>query len=111
MQTVETTTSSPNSTNAVLAVRAFSVEIVSDNPSEGLLSKETVSQNELGNYLSSKAPNCIVDLQRIYTDGRCKYFQHHMPTNKTTAKNSYKENNQLHRSGNFVKLYISEVFA
>jgi hypothetical protein len=103
--------SAPNIANAMLAVRAFSVEIVSDNPLEGLLSKQTVWETELENYLSSNVPNCIVDLQRIHSDDRCKYFQHYMPTNKTTAKHSYKENHQLHRSGNFVKLYISEVFA
>lgn len=95
----------------MLAVRAFSVEIVSDNPADGLLSKETVFENFLADYLSSKVPNCKVDLERIYTDDRCRYFQHYMPTNKTTAKHSYKENHRLHKSGNFVKLYISEVFA
>jgi len=95
----------------MLAVRAFSVEIVSDNPAEGLLSKETVLESELERYLSSNVPNCTVDLQRIHSDDRCKYFQHYMPNNKTTAKHSYKENHQLHKSGNFVKLYISEVFA
>ena len=100
----------PIDANNVLAVRKFSIEIVSDDPKQGLLSKETVSQDELENYLSSKVPECIVDLQRIYTDNRCKYFEHYMPKNKTTAKHSYKENHQLHKSGNFVKLYISEVF-
>jgi hypothetical protein len=95
----------------MLAVRAFSVEIVSDNHADGLLSKETVNENCLADYLSSKVPNCEVDLERIYTDDRCRYFQHYMPANKTTAKHSYKENHRLHKSGNFVKLYISEVFA
>lgn len=95
----------------MLAVRAFSVEIISDNPADGLLSKETVNENRLADYLASKVPNCEVDLKRIYTDDRCRYFQHYMPTNKTTAKHSYKENHLLHKSGNFVKLYISEVFA
>lgn len=95
----------------MLAVRAFSVEIVSDNTSEGLLSKETVLETELEKYLSINVPNCNVDLGRISSDNRCKYFQHYMPKNKTTAKHSYKENHQLHKSGNFVKLYISEVFA
>ena len=95
----------------LLAVRAFSVEIVSDNPADGLLSKETIDENDLANYLECKVPNCRVDLGRIYTDDRCRYFQHYMPTNKTTTKHSYKKNHRLHKSGNFVKLYISEVFA
>ena len=95
----------------MLAVRAFSVEIVSDNPSQGLLSKETVKEIDLENYLKDKAANCNVDFNRIYSDERCRYFQHYMPTNKTTARHSYKENHKLHKSGNFVKLYISEVFA
>lgn len=103
--------SAPNIANAMLAVRAFSVEIVSDNPADGLLSKQTVLENELEFYLSSKAPLCNVDFTRIYTDDRCRYFQHYMPMNKTTAKHSYKENHKLHKSGNFVKLYISEVLA
>lgn len=101
----------PTDANNVLAVRAFSVEIVSDNPKEGLLSKETVFENYLADYLLSKVPYCSVNLKRIYTDDRCRYFRHYMPTNKTTTKHSYKENHQLHTSGNFVKLYISEVFA
>lgn len=95
----------------VNVVRVFSVEIVSDNQADGLLSKETVDENCLADYLSIKVPNCKVDLKRICTDDRCRYFQHYMPTNKTTAKHSYKENHRLHKSGNFVKLYISEVFA
>jgi hypothetical protein len=95
----------------MLAVRAFSVAIVSDNPSEGLLSMETVLETELEKYLSSNVPSCNVDLERISSDDRCKYFKHYMPKNKTTAKHSYKENHHLHKSGNFVKLYISEVFA
>ena len=103
--------STPPDAKHLLAVRAFSVEIVSDNPADGLLSKETVFENCLADYLSTKLPDCNVDLKRIYTDDRCRYFQHYMPTNKTTAKYSYKENHQLHKSGNFVKLYISEVFA
>lgn len=97
--------------NLLLVVRAFSVEIVSNNPADGLLSKETVYENGLADYLLSKAPDCNVDLQRVYTDDRCRYFQHYMPKNKTTAKHSYKENHKLHKSGNFVKIYISEVFA
>lgn len=97
-------------TMPTLKTRSFSVEIVSDNPADGLLSKETVSENDIAVYLSNKVPKCNVDLQRIYQDDRCKYFQHYMPTNKTTTQHSYKENNQLHKSGNFVKLYISEVF-
>ena len=95
----------------MLAVRAFSVEIVSDNPAEGVLSKETVDENCLADYLAAKVPNCKVDLERIYTDDRCRYFRHYMPMNKTTAKHSYKENHRLHKFGNYVKLYISEVFA
>ena len=95
----------------MLGVRAFSVEIVSDNPADGLLSKETVFENCLADYLSSKVPDCKVDLQRIYTDDRCKYFMHYMPKNRTVTMHSYKENNQLHKAGNFVKLYISEVLA
>lgn len=95
----------------MLAVRAFSVEIVSNNPADGLLSKETVFENHLADYLLSKVPDCNVDLNRIYTDDRCRYFRHYMPTNKTVTMHSYKENNQLHKAGNFVKLYISEVFA
>jgi len=91
-------------------IRAFSVEIVSDNPSEGLLSKETVLETELENYLSRNVPNCNFDVKRINSDDRCRYFRHYMPTNKTTARHSYKENHQLHKSGNFVKIYISEVF-
>jgi len=100
-----------NLAKPMLAVRAFSIEVVSDNPAEGLLSKETVSEKDIEKYLSTKVPNCNVDLKRIYTDDRCRYFQHYMPTNKTTAKHSYKENHKLHKSGNFVKLYISQVFA
>jgi hypothetical protein len=102
-------TKAPNDAKLLLAVRAFSVEIVSDNPRDGLLSKETIKETEIESYLKTNVPDCIVDLKRIYTDDRCRYFQHYMPTNKTTARHSYKENNNLHRSGNFVKLYISEV--
>lgn len=103
--------SAPLAASPMLAVRAFSVEIVSDNQKDGLMSKQTVSQNDLENYLKDKAANCNVDFERIYTDERCRYFQHYMPKNKTTARHSYKENYKLHKSGNFVKLYISEVFA
>ena len=34
----------PPAAKPLLAVRAFSVEIISDNPADGLLSKETVSK-------------------------------------------------------------------
>lgn len=90
--------------------RMFSIEIVSDNPEDGLISKETVNENGIAAYLERKVPICNVNLKRILTDNRCRYFQHYMPSQTTTAKNSYKENNRLHKSGNFVKVYISEVF-
>ena len=101
---------SGNKINPLLAVRAFNILIVSDNPEKGLLSEEKVLEKDIEKYLSTKVPNCNVDFKRIYADNRCRYFRHYMPTNKTVAQSSYKENNKLHDSGNFVKLYISEFF-
>jgi len=90
--------------------RNYSVEIISDNPKEGLLSKETVVESELENYIQNKSFDCKVNVNRILSDERCKYFKHFMPANTTSARNSYKENHQLHKAGNFVKIYISQVF-
>ena len=87
----------------------FSVEIVSDNPSDGLTSKQTVPENCLADYLLKEVPNCTIDLNRIYTDDRCRYYRHYMPANKTTTMHSHNENNELHKAGNYVKVYISEV--
>ena len=70
---------------------------------EEVATEETIKQR-----LAELAPECNIDWTKIFTDKRCLYFQHYMPADKTTTQHSYKENSTLHKSGNLVKVYISE---
>lgn len=82
--------------------------VITANDFANVLHEETISEENLKQKVSELAPECNVDWNRVFTDKRCKYFRHFMPINKTIAKHSYKENSSVYKSGNNVKIYITE---
>lgn len=82
--------------------------IVTADDFRSVLHEEVLSEDAIKQRVTELAPDCNIDWTKIFTDKRCLYFQHYMPSNKTTTQHSYKENNRLYKSGNLVKVYISE---
>lgn len=90
--------------------RVFTVQIISDNYQDGALSEQKVFESNLTDYLKNATPNCNVSFEQIFNDKRCRYFQHYMPINQTVPRHSYKKCHDLFKSGNRVKIFISERF-
>ena len=94
--------------------RVFTVQIISDNYQDGALSEQKVFESNLTDPLlyadSAVIPNCNVSFEHIFNDKRCRYFQHYMPINQTVPRHSYKKCHDLFKSGNRVKIFISERF-
>ena len=82
--------------------------IVTEQAGTRVLYDGAIPEAELKDRLAKIAPECNVNWKMILEDKRCRYFQHYMPADVTVTQHSYKRRNELHKSGNIVKVYISE---
>lgn len=82
--------------------------IVTTNDAKSIRHEEIVTKEAIKQRLAEIISECNIDWERVFNDDRCKYFLHYMPANVTTTKHSYEKNNILHKSGNIVRVYISE---
>jgi hypothetical protein len=87
----------------------FLVQIISDDPKQGVEKEYTLNEMDLGLFLARNYPDCYGNIFGGYRDKRCRHYLYWMPSKEVTTRNSHKVNTSQQSAGNTVKIYISQL--